>query len=335
MSVSREDEGGARLRRRRARRAYVLRRCVLVVPTLLGISMLSFALANLTPGDAAAAFVRRVEDKPAPTAEEVADARQELGLDRPLVMQYVSWVANAAQGDLGRSYATRRSVSYELARRIGPTLQLTALAAALALVVAVPAGIVSAVRRNRPFDHVARVLSLAGASVPGFWLALLLIMLAAVHLQLLPAAGRQGWSSFILPTITLAVTPAATLSRFTRSTLLEVLGEDYVRTAHAKGAPRWRVVGWHAFRPALVPLVTALSLSIGALLSGAVVAETIFVWPGVGKLTVDAIQQRDYPMIQGIVLYTGTAFALINLVVDMAYTVIDPRIGAGVWRDAA
>ena len=306
---------------------YVLRRALLVIPTLVGISFLAFAFSNLAPGDPAEQLLRRTSDRP-PTPAEVTEKRQELGLDRSLVAQYVTWAGRAAQGDLGTSYSTRRPVVSELRHRIPFTLQLTVLAALLALVIAVPLGIVSALYRNRFVDQLARLVSLAGASVPSFWLGLSLIVLFAVRLSLVPVAGRSGLQSYILPVVTLAVSPAATLSRFTRSTMLEVLEDDYMRTARAKGLSARRAVVHHGVRNALVPMLTAFSISVGHLLAGTVIVETIFVWPGVGKLALDAIQQRDYPMIQGFILYAGATFAAINLLVDVAYGVIDPRISA-------
>jgi ABC-type dipeptide/oligopeptide/nickel transport system permease component len=305
--------------------AYIVRRLVLVVPTLVGLTMLAFGVANLAPGDPAAEYLRRVYGRE-PTPSELQGERHHLGLDRPLVVQYVRWVGRAARGDLGTSFSTRQSVRRELLHRIPFTLELAIPAALLALLVAVPAGIMSAVHRNRLLDQALRVASLAGASMPSFWLALLLIIVFAVHWSLVPVAGRGGLPSLVLPTVTLALAPAAVLARFTRSSMLETLGEDYVTVARSKGVRERRIVGWHAFRNALIPIVTAFTMSLGFLLSGAVVIETIFVWPGVGSLIVEAIQARDYPMIQGFVLYTGAAFLVINLVVDLSYLVIDPRV---------
>ncbi|MDP8931123.1 MAG: ABC transporter permease [Actinomycetota bacterium] len=306
-------------------RAYLVRRLVLLVPTLLGISLLAFGLANLAPGDPAEAFLRRALGHE-PNPAEVAAVREELGLDRPLLVQYVDWVGDAARGQLGISYSTRRPVIEEIRRRVPFTLELAVPAAVVALAVAVPAGILSAVRRNRLADQVVRVLSLAGASMPSFWLALLLILFFAVKLALVPAAGRHGLTSLLLPVLALSLGPAAVLARFTRSTLLETFGEEYVRMARAKGLSTGLVVGRHALRNGLVPVITAFALSFGHLLVGAVIIETIFVWPGLGSLALDAIKQRDYPMIQAFVLYTGAAFVMLNLVVDLSYTVIDPRI---------
>ena len=305
--------------------AHVLRRLAAVVPTLLGLTILAFGVANLAPGDPAAEYLRRATGRQ-PTLVEVRQQRHVMGLDRPLVAQYLTWVGRASRGDLGVSFSTRQPVRAELLRRIPFTLQLAVPAALLALLIAVPAGIASAVNPNRLLDQALRVGSLAGASMPSFWLALLLIMVFAVRWSLVPVAGRAGLSSVVLPVVTLALAPAAVLARFTRSAMMETLGEDYVVTARAKGLSPWLVVGRHAFRNALIPVITAFATSLGFLISGAVVIETIFVWPGVGTLVLDAIQARDYPMIQGFVLYTGLAFLLINLVVDLSYLLLDPRV---------
>ncbi len=309
-------------------RAYALRRLALLVPTLLGISLLAFALANLTPGDPAETYLRRVLDQQ-PTPAQVAEAREELGLNRPFAVQYLDWVGHAVRGDLGVSYSTRRPVAEEIGHRIPFTLELALPAALLALAIAVPVGLISAVYRNRLPDQVVRVCSLAGASVPSFWLALLLIDLFAVKFSLLPVAGRQGPTSTFLPIFALALTPAAVLARFARSAMLETLGEDYVRTARAKGLPGWLVVGRHALRNSLIPVITAFGTILGHLLVGAVVIESIFIWPGLGKLAIDAILQRDYPMIQGLVLYSGATFVALNLLIDLSYTLLDPRIRLG------
>ncbi|MDP9440727.1 MAG: ABC transporter permease [Actinomycetota bacterium] len=307
-------------------RAYVLRRVLLLVPTLVGVSLLAFALANLTPGDPAAELLRRTTDHP-PSPQAVAETRKELGLDRPLAVQYVSWLGSAMTGDLGISYGTRRPVSTEIFRRIPRTLELAVPAAIAALLLALVLGVVSAVYRNRWPDQLIRLGSVVGASMPSFWLALLLIILFSLKLSVLPVAGREaGMRSLVLPILTLALAPTAVLSRFTRSTMLETLEEDYVRTAWAKGAAGWRVVGHHALRNACIPIVTAFGTSLGHLVSGAVIIETIFLWPGVGKLGVDAILQRDYPMIQGFTLYAGVAFVALNLLVDLSYGLFDPRI---------
>ena len=305
--------------------AYVVRRVLLVIPTLLGVSFVAFALANLAPGDPAEQFLRRATDRP-PTPEEIAEVRHELGLDRPLLVQFVQWTWDAVQGDLGTSYSTRRPVVDEIAHRVPFSLQLAIPAAVLALAVALPVGTICALYRSRPTDQLVRVTALAGASMPSFWLALLLILFFAVHLSLVPVAGRGGLNSFALPIATLALEPAALLARFTRSTMLETLGEDYIRTARAKGLSRWLVVERHALRNALIPVLTYFGTRLGHLVTSAVIVETIFVWPGIGKLTLDAVATRDFPMVQGVVVFAGLIFATVNLAVDLSYAAIDPRI---------
>lgn len=309
----------------------MLRRVLLMIPTLIGISILTFGLSNATPGDPAFQAAQRSLGR-TPDNQELLAQRKELSLDRPLVTQYLHWVTRAAQGDLGISYASRSPVRKELFRRIPFTLELAVPAMGLALLIAIPAGMVSALRRNRPVDQVVRLVSLAGACMPSFWLALLLIILFSVRLSILPVAGRGGLNHLILPIVTLAMSPSAVLARYTRSTMLEALGSDYVVTARAKGAAEWRVIGRHVLRNSLVPIVTTVGTQLGFLLAGATVIETIFVWPGVGKLLVDAITARDYPMIEGFVLYAGAAFVVLNLLVDVLYAAIDPRIVTGGTR---
>ena len=307
---------------------YALRRVLLILPTVAGISLLAFAVAHLAPGDAAEERFRRIEGR-LPSPAELAAERHELGFDKPLVEQYVSWVNHAFHLDLGTSIATDRPVHDELRQRIPATLQLTALATILAVGLAVPMGVVAAVFHNRAVDHVLRVGSLAGASVPSFWLAFLLIDVFAVRNSLLPVAGRGSAANLVLPAVALASIPAALLARFTRAALLETLSDDYVRTARAKGLAGWLVVGKHALRTASIPLVTAFGTSLGGLIAGAVIIETVFAWPGMGTLSVQAILQRDYPVIQGVVLYAGLAFALVNLLIDLSYVLIDPRVRLG------
>lgn len=310
-------------------RRYVLRRLAVLVPTLLGMSFLVFSVASLTPGDPAEEYAQRVSDRP-PTEEQLALARHELRLDRPFVVQYVSWVGHAVRGDLGKSFFTRRPVVDEIVHRIPFTLQLAVPAALLSLLLAVVVGTVCAFYRNRLVDQVVRILSLAGASMPSFWLALILIILFSVRLHIFPVAGRQaGLSSVVLPVVALSLPSAAVLGRFIRSTLLEVLGEDYIRTARSKGVREVLVLRRHALRNSLVPVVTAFGTSLGHLLAGTVVIESIFAWPGLGTLTLDAIRHRDYPMLQAFILFSGLVVIAINLIVDVSYAAIDPRIRPG------
>ena len=307
---------------------YALRRILLIVPTLGGITLLAFAVAHLAPGDAAAEAFRRREGR-LPSPPELVVERQELGLDRPVLEQYVAWVGDAVRSDFGASLSSRRPVYEEMRRRIPVTLELTALAAAIALLVALPSGVLAALHHNRPADHVLRIGSLAGSALPSFWVALLLIELFAVRFSLLPVAGRGNASNLVLPAVTLALAPAAGLARFTRAALLETLNDDYIRTAFAKGLAGWAVVLKHALRNSALPLVTAFGTSLGILLAGAVVVETVFAWPGMGSFSVQAILERDYPAIQAVVLYAGLVFAVVNLLVDLSYVLIDPRVGAG------
>ena len=307
---------------------YLGRRLAYFLPVWLALTLLTFGLANLAPGDPAAEYLRRVLDTE-PTPEQVARVRHEFGLDRPFPLSYALWLGRALQGDLGRSYRNRAPVAPQLAERLPATLQLAVPAALLALAVALPLGALAASRPGSAFDHVSRVGALLGASVPGFWLALLSITLFAVQLRLLPVAGRGGPEHVVLPCLTLAAGLAAVLTRLTRAGLLEALGEDYVRTARAKGLPARAVVLRHALPNALIGVVSALGVAFGHLLGGAAIVETIFAWPGLGKLALDSIYARDYPMLQGYVLVTGTVFLLVNLLVDLAYVHLDPRVRVG------
>jgi peptide/nickel transport system permease protein len=305
---------------------YLVRRCLLAASTLLGVSVLTFVLLHLAPGDRAEVVARRNTSNAAPTVAEVAHERKVLGLDRPLAVQYERWLVNALHGDLGTSDVTRRPVRTEIAYRFPYTLRLALPAALLALVVSIPAGIVSAMFRNGVVDQMLRIAAVAGASVPSFWLGLILINVMAVHLRLVPAAGAGGLRNLILPVVTLAVGPAALLMRVTRASVVEALGEGYVRTATAKGLARDMVIERHVFPNCLVSLLTVFGNLVGRLLVGAVIVETIFAWPGIGMLLLNSINQQDYPVVVGVVLLAGVVFVILNLIVDLAYGWIDPRI---------
>ncbi len=305
---------------------YVARRVLLAFPTLLGLVVLAFTLITLTPGDPAVELARRRAPSGELTEEDIARARAELRLDRPYHIQLVEWAAAASRGDLGRSFSTGRPVVEELAARLPATGQLALGALVLTVVVALPLGAVAAVRRNSLVDQGLRMAALLGASLPGFFLAYLLIVLFATTLHLLPVAGRADLVSAVLPTLTLAAGPTAVLSRLVRASLLETLGEEFIRAARARGLAEPAVVIRHALPNSLMPVITVIGTLIGHLLAGAVIVETIFAWPGVGKLAVDAIFQRDYTMIQGVVVLVGTVFVAVNLVVDVSYAIIDPRV---------
>lgn len=307
---------------------YLLRRLLYLLPVWLGISFVAFALSNLTPGDPARLMLQRQFARQ-PTAEEVAQARRDLGLDDPFVVRYVRWLGDAVTGDLGESYRTGEPVLGALLSRFPATLQIALLGVLGAIAVALPLGVLAAVWRNSPVDHVSRVLALLGASMPNYWVAYLLILLFAVQLHVLPVAGRGTWQHLVLPAVTLGLAASASLMRLTRSEMLETLGQDFVRTGRAKGLrPRTVVVG-HALRNALIPVVTVAGLRFAGLLGNAVIVETIFAWPGIGKFAVDSIFDRDYPVIQGFVIFMGSVFLLTNLAVDVSYAWLDPRVRLG------
>lgn len=307
---------------------YVARRVVSLVPVWLGISVLAFALSLLVPGDAVRQTLQQ-QGIDAPSAEQVAAMRRELGLDQPPPVRYVRWLGDAVRGDLGTSFRTGEPVLLSLVERFPRTAQLALTAVLLGLALALPIGVVSAIHRERPLDHVSRIGALLGASIPSFWLAYLLIIAFAVQLKLLPVAGATTPQHLVLPALTLAVGAGATLTRLTRSAMLEELSHEYVRTARAKGLAEQVVIVAHALRNALIAIVTVTGIRLAALLGGAVIVETIFAWPGIGKYVVDSITARDYPTIQGFVLFTGTVVLLINLVVDLTYVWLDPRVRLG------
>jgi peptide/nickel transport system permease protein len=304
---------------------YITRRLLNLFPVLLGISLLAFSLSALAPGDPAIRILRLQSDAP-PTRAAIEKVRAELGLDAPFPVRYLRWLEDAARGDLGRSYRTGEPVLQALAMRFPATAQIAVVSTLLALVISIPLGVFSAVRRNAPVDHASRIWALIGASMPSFWLAYVLILVFAVALRWLPVAGYGGPGHLVLPSVTLALGGAATLTRLTRSSLLETLGEDFVRTARAKGLGAFGVIVRHALQPGLIPVVTALGIRLGHLLAGAAIVETVFAWPGIGKFVVDSIYDRDYPVVQGFVLFTGVLFVVVNLAVDLVYAWIDPRI---------
>lgn len=305
--------------------AYLGRRVLYLVPTWLGLSLLAFVLGDLAPGDPVRAYFQRTRGRP-PTETELVRMREQFGLDDSLPERFLDWVVGAVQGDFGMSFSTGRPVLDELMSRFPATLQLAGAAMLVTFAIALPVGIVAAVYRNRLVDQVLRIGSLLGASLPGFFLAYLLIMLFAVHLQLLPTLGRGDLRHLIMPALALGLAESAILARLMRSSLLEVLGENYVRTARAKGLPEWRVITRHGVANSLNPVVTEAGLTFARLLAFSAIIEVIFVWPGIGRLVLDAISQRDYPVIQGFVVFAGTVFVLVNLAVDLAYRWLDPRV---------
>ncbi|CAA9584201.1 MAG: ABC transporter, permease protein 1 (cluster 5, nickel/peptides/opines) [uncultured Thermomicrobiales bacterium] len=308
---------------------YIMRRFVAMVPVLLLVSVIVFSLIHLTPGDPATSMLGEEA-----TPQAVAALRAKLGLDQPIPVQYVKWLGSVLRGDLGRSIRSNQPVAEAIAERLPVTVELAILAIAISLLIAIPAGIVAAMRRNSILDAGSTFVALLGVSLPNFFLAILLILLFGVKLNWLPPFGYQpitqglggNLQRMILPAITLGTALAAIVTRMMRSSLLEVLDQDYIRTARAKGLGEGRMIRAHALKNALMPVVTIVGLQIGGLLGGAIITESIFVLPGIGRLLVDAIFQRDFPLVQGVVLFVSLAFLFSNFAVDLAYAYLDPRI---------
>lgn len=300
---------------------YTVRRLLLAVPTLFGVTLLVFSMVRMLPGDPAQAMAGVHA-----TREYIEQVRRTLGLDHPLHIQYGRFMAGLFRGDLGTSIRTGLPVSQEVWSRMVPTLELTFVSLLLATLLGVAVGVISSTKPYSVFDYASMFGALVGLSAPVFWLGLMLMLLFSVRLGWLPAAGRGGPINLILPSVTLAASSVALVARFTRSTMLEVMRQDYVNTARAKGLRQSSVVLRHALRNALIPIVTIIGLRFGALLSGAVLTETVFAWPGVERLMVDSISARDYPVVQGAVLLLALAFVVINLIVDLLYGVVNPRI---------
>ncbi len=306
--------------------AYLVRRFATLPLMLLGISVVTFTLLNLAPGDPAEIVLRQRNPGQMPSPAAVSAMRAELGLDAPLPAQYVRWMSRALVGDMGRSYLTEQPVADQLARRTVPTALLTAAAMGLAVLVAVPMGILSARRRGSAVDAIARLAALVGAAAPPYALAFGVIILFAVKLSWLPALGYGSVAQIVLPATVLSLAPMAQLTRLIRASMLETLGQDYIRTARAKGLSEQTVVVVHSLRNALLPAIGATGVSLGYLLSGAVIIETIFNWPGLGRLMVGAALTRDYPVIQGFVTYVAVVVVLANLAADIALRIADPRL---------
>jgi peptide/nickel transport system permease protein/oligopeptide transport system permease protein len=303
---------------------FALRRLAGAVPTLFGVTLIIFFMVRVLPGDPARVLAGLEADQ-----TEVDRIRVQLGLDKPAPVQYALFLEHAVRGDLGRSSVTQAPVVSEIAGRLGPTALLAATATVLAGALGIASGILVSTRQYTAADYTVTVFALAGVSIPVYWLGLMLMLVFAVFLHVLPAGGDTSPQSLILPAITLAAFSLAIIERMTRSSMLESLRQDYVRTARAKGLADRVVVYRHALRNALIPVVTVLGLQFGALIGGAILTETTFAWPGIGRLLVDAISRRDYPMIQGVVLLFAVTFVLVNLAVDLVYGYIDPRIHFG------
>ncbi|MDR0458662.1 MAG: glutathione ABC transporter permease GsiC [Burkholderiaceae bacterium] len=300
---------------------HIIKRLAGAIPTLVAVAVAVFLFVHVLPGDPA-----RLAAGPDADEATVALVRHQLGLDQPLPAQFVRYVDHLLHGDLGQSLRTRRPVAREIADRFMPTLTLTLTSMAWAVVFGLAVGMVSAIWRNRPPDAIGMTLAVSGISFPPFALGMALMQIFAVKLGWLPAIGGSSWRHYILPSITLGAGVAAVMARFTRSAFIEVMQEDYVRTARAKGLPEWIVILKHTLRNALIPVVTMMGLQFGFLLGGSIVVEAVFAWPGMGSLLVEAVNMRDYPVIQGLILLFSLEFIVINIAVDVLYVLIDPAI---------
>ena len=300
---------------------YVARRALTGVPTLWGVATVVFFMARLLPGDPA-----RVIAGVLASPQDVERIREQMGLDQPLWVQYLDFMGSLVRLNLGTSAHTNAPVVEEIGSRVPYTVELAVVALVIAVTAGILAGIAAAIRRNTFLDLLISGLSVFGVSMPVYWLGLMMIIVFAIGLHVFPAAGADEPTSIVMPAVTLALFSVGLIARMTRSSMLEVLGQDYIRTAQAKGVPPRGVIFGHALRNALLPVLTVIGLQFGSLLGGAVVTETVFAWPGVGRLLVDSIFFRDYPVVQGLVLMFGTTFVVVNLLVDVLYAYVDPRI---------
>jgi peptide/nickel transport system permease protein len=312
--------------------AYILRRLVMLVPVLIVVGVVVFGLVHLTPGDPAAVILG---DRATP--EDIARLREQLGLNDPLPVQFVHWFSNVLRLDFGESIFLGEPVTQALLNRMQPTVLLTVYALTIQVTIGIPAGVLAAVRYNSPLDRSLTVMAISGSAIPTFFLGILLILIFSVRLRWLPSGGYVAieedpaahFKAMLLPAFALGFSAAGLLARLVRSSMLDVLREDYVRTAFAKGLPEQLVIVRHALRNALIPALTIIGISIGALLGGAVVTETVFTIPGMGRLVVQSIARRDYPVIQGAIIAIAMTYVLVNLVVDVLYVYIDPRVRLG------
>ncbi|OFX16127.1 MAG: peptide ABC transporter [Armatimonadetes bacterium RBG_19FT_COMBO_69_19] len=304
---------------------FIARRLLLAVPVFVGVTVVTFALMQIVPGDPVALLMEEKMATIDPAAARIIRAKW--GLDDPVPIQYLKFLRNAVRGDLGISYRTDRDVTTSILERVPATAKLAAAALVLAILIGVSMGIVAALRQNTFFDSASIMLATVGVSIPNFWLGLLLIYLLAVEWRWLPPSGYgPPYPYLIMPAVTLGTGLSAVIARLTRSSMLEVIRQDYVRTARAKGLPDRRVIMTHALRNAAIPIVTVVGVQMSGLLSGAVITERVFSWPGVGRLLLDSISVRDLPMVQGCVLFIATIFIALNLLVDLSYAALDPRI---------
>ena len=308
---------------------YIQRRLLLTIPVLLGVSFLTFSIIHLIPGDPARVLLGDMGGGSAAgdtSQQAYLNLRKQLGLDKPFLIQYVDYVSKASQGDFGQSFQTNRTVRSSIVAALPYTLELTLAGLGTAILMGVVLGVIASLYRNTWIDSATMVFSLVGLAMPSFWLGFILIEVFAFRFGWFPATGSTGWKTLVLPAATLGLVAAGVVARLVRSTMLEVLQQEYVMTARSKGLPERTVIIRHALRNALIPVITIVGLQFGSLLSGAVIIETVFARQGLGRLAVDAVLSRDYPVIQGTILVAATGYVLINLLVDVSYAWFDPRI---------
>ena len=309
-------------------RGYIFKRNIMLLPVLLGVTLFVFSIISLTPGDVADMILGQNA-----TPETVATLRADMGLDDPLIVQYGRYIGKLLRGDMGVSYATGKPVIGEIMSRFPNTLKLAFFSIMVSIIISIPVGIISAIRQYSIFDNLGMVFALIGISMPSFWLGLILIIMFSLNLGMFPSGGADQWNSIILPAITLGVASTASITRTTRSSMLEVIRQAYIRTAKAKGVGPKTVIMKHALRNALIPTLTIIGLEFGELLGGAILTETVFSWPGIGRLMVESIQRKDTPMVLGCIIVFSVAFSMVNLAIDILYALIDPRIKANYSKE--
>ena len=300
---------------------FIAKRLVAMVPVLLGVTLVIYLIMSMAPGDPAKVILGEQA-----TPEQIAELREEMGLNDPVLVQYARYIFNLVQGDMGNSYNSGLKCNVEIFARFPNTLRLTICAISLAVILALPIGILAAVKQNSLFDGASMFIALIGLSMPVFWLGLLLILFFSLRLGWFPSSGADGWKSLVLPTVTLGFQQMASIARVTRSSMLEVIRADYIRTARAKGVAESKVITKHALKNALIPTVTVVGLQFGGMLGGSVMTESVYAWPGVGRLMVQSINKRDIPMVLGCVIMFSLTSSVVNLLVDVLYGFIDPRI---------
>lgn len=301
---------------------YIIRRLIAMIPVVIGITFLVFMIMQLAPGDP----VRMIlGDSAEPEAIEAM--REEMGLNDPVLVQYGRYMVDLLHGDMGTSYTNQRPVAQEVFSRVPATFELALVSAVVSILIAIPLGVIAAVKQNTLFDNLSMVVSLVGISMPAFWLALMLMLVFSLRLGWFPVQGNgDGWRSFVLPSISIGFMNMAAIARTTRSSMLETIRQDYIRTARSKGITEGEVIMHHAFGNALIPTITVVGVQLGGLLGGAVLTETVFAWPGLGRLMVQAVNGRDVPVVMGCIVILSIGFSIVNLIVDLAYGFIDPRV---------